>query len=85
MRAAKGQEATTGLDAQSERADQWPGPQDEYDLQVSCRERQVVAPEEKHWLSTPLEAFAGRTPQELIADGRIRDLLIVEAAPARDL
>ena len=31
----------------------------------------VVAPEEKHWLSTPLEAFAGRTPQELIADGRI--------------
>jgi len=36
----------------------------------------VVAPEEKHWLSAPLEAFAGRTPQELIADGRIRDLVI---------
>jgi len=36
----------------------------------------VVAPEEKHWLSTPLEAFSGRTPQELIADGRIRDLVI---------
>jgi transcriptional regulator with XRE-family HTH domain len=36
----------------------------------------VVAPEERHWLSTPLEAFAGRTPQELIADGRIRDLVI---------
>ena len=36
----------------------------------------VVAPEEKHWLSTPLEGFAGRTPQELIADGRIRDLVI---------
>jgi len=36
----------------------------------------VVAPEEKRWLSTPLEAFAGRTPQELIADGRIRDLVI---------
>jgi transcriptional regulator with XRE-family HTH domain len=36
----------------------------------------VVAPEEEHWLSTPLEAFAGRTPQELIADGRIRDLVI---------
>ena len=36
----------------------------------------VVAPEEKHWLRTPLEAFAGRTPQELIADGRIRDLVI---------
>ena len=36
----------------------------------------VVAPEEKHWLSTPLEAFAGRTPQQLIAEGRIRDLVI---------
>ena len=36
----------------------------------------VVAPEEKHWLSSPLEAFAGRAPQELIADGRIRDLVI---------
>jgi len=36
----------------------------------------VVAPEEKHWLSNPLEAFAGRIPQELIADGRIRDLVI---------
>jgi transcriptional regulator with XRE-family HTH domain len=36
----------------------------------------VLAPEENHWLSTPLEAFAGRTPQELIADGRIRDLVI---------
>lgn len=36
----------------------------------------VVAPEEKRWLSSPLEAFAGRTPQELIADGRIRDLVI---------
>jgi hypothetical protein len=36
----------------------------------------VVAPEEKHWLSAPLEAFAGRTPQQLIADGRIRDLVI---------
>jgi transcriptional regulator with XRE-family HTH domain len=36
----------------------------------------VVAPEEKHWLITPLEAFAGRTPQELIAEGRIRDLVV---------
>jgi transcriptional regulator with XRE-family HTH domain len=36
----------------------------------------VVAPEEKHWLNTRLEAFAGRTPQELIADGHIRDLII---------
>ena len=36
----------------------------------------VVAPKEKEWLSSPLEAFAGRTPQALIADGRIRDLVI---------
>ena len=36
----------------------------------------VVAPKEKEWLSSPLEAFAGRTPKELIADGRIRDLVI---------
>jgi transcriptional regulator with XRE-family HTH domain len=36
----------------------------------------VVAPKEKEWLSLPLDAFAGRTPQELIADGRIRDLVV---------
>jgi transcriptional regulator with XRE-family HTH domain len=36
----------------------------------------VVAPKEKEWLSSPLEAFTGRTPQELIADGRIRDLIV---------
>jgi hypothetical protein len=36
----------------------------------------VVASNEKEWLSTPREAFAGRTPQELIADGRIRDLAV---------
>lgn len=36
----------------------------------------VVAPKEKEWLSSPLEAFAGQTPQELIADGRIRDLVV---------
>jgi transcriptional regulator with XRE-family HTH domain len=36
----------------------------------------VVAPKEKEWLSSPLEAVAGRTPQELIADGRIRDLVV---------
>jgi hypothetical protein len=36
----------------------------------------VVAPKEKVWLSSPLEAFAGRTPQQLITDGRIRDLVI---------
>jgi transcriptional regulator with XRE-family HTH domain len=36
----------------------------------------VVAPKEKEWLSSPLETFAGRTPQELIAEGRIRDLVV---------
>jgi transcriptional regulator with XRE-family HTH domain len=36
----------------------------------------VVAPKEKEWLSSPLEAFAGRTPQELISEGRIRDIVV---------
>jgi transcriptional regulator with XRE-family HTH domain len=36
----------------------------------------VVAPEEKTWLSSRLEAFAGKTPRQLIAEGRIRDLVI---------
>lgn len=36
----------------------------------------VVAPKEKEWLSSPLEAFAGRTPKELISEGRIRDLVV---------
>jgi transcriptional regulator with XRE-family HTH domain len=36
----------------------------------------VVAPREKEWLSSPLKAFAGRTPEELIADGRVRDLVV---------
>jgi transcriptional regulator with XRE-family HTH domain len=36
----------------------------------------VVAPKEKEWLSSPLKAFASRTPQQLIAKGRIRDIVI---------
>ena len=36
----------------------------------------VVAPEEKAWLSSPLEAFAGKTPQQLVVEGRSRDLVI---------
>ncbi len=36
----------------------------------------VVAPMEKEWLSSPLEAFAGRSPRRLITEGRIRDLVI---------
>jgi len=31
-----------------------------------------------------LKAFAGRTPQELIADGRIRDLVIESTVGATD-
>ena len=36
----------------------------------------VVAPTEKEWLLSPLEAFAGRSPRQLITEGRIRDLVI---------
>jgi len=36
----------------------------------------VVAPTEKDWLSTQLEAFAGRSPRQLVTEGRIRDLVI---------
>ena len=36
----------------------------------------VVAPNEKEWLSSPLEAFAGRSPRQLVTEGRIRDLVI---------
>ena len=43
---------------------------------LSSMDDYVVAPKEKEWLSSPLEAFAGRTPQQLISDGRIRDLIV---------
>ena len=36
----------------------------------------VIAPQEKGWLSSPLEALGGRTPQHLIVEGRIRDIVI---------
>ncbi len=36
----------------------------------------VIAPKEKEWLSSSLEAFGGRTPQQLIAEGRMRDIVI---------
>jgi transcriptional regulator with XRE-family HTH domain len=36
----------------------------------------VAAPREKEWLSSPLEAFVGRSPRQLITEGRIRDLVI---------
>jgi transcriptional regulator with XRE-family HTH domain len=43
---------------------------------LSRMDEYVVAPEEKEWLSSSLEAFGGRTPQQLIAEGRIRDIVI---------
>ncbi len=36
----------------------------------------VVALSQKEWLSSPLEAFGGRTPRELITEGRIRKLVV---------
>lgn len=36
----------------------------------------VVAPKEKAWLSAPLEALGGRSPQELITEYRIRELVV---------
>jgi transcriptional regulator with XRE-family HTH domain len=36
----------------------------------------VVAPTQKEWLLSPLEAFAGRSPRQLITEGRIRDLVV---------
>jgi len=36
----------------------------------------VVAPQEKEWLSSSLEAFGGRTPHQFIVEGRIRDIVI---------
>lgn len=36
----------------------------------------VVAPNEKEWLSSPLEAFGRRSPRQLITEGRIRDMVI---------
>ena len=36
----------------------------------------VVASMEKEWLLSPLEAFAGSSPQKLITEGRMRDLVI---------
>ena len=36
----------------------------------------VVAPKEAEWLSSPLKAFGSRTPQQLIVEGRMRDIVI---------
>jgi len=43
---------------------------------LSRMDNYIVAPTEKEWLSSPLEAFAGRSPRQLITEGRIRDLVI---------
>jgi transcriptional regulator with XRE-family HTH domain len=36
----------------------------------------VAAPQERTWLASSLGAFQGRTPKELITEGRIRDLVV---------
>jgi hypothetical protein len=42
-----------------------------------CRmDNYVIAPQEKEWLSSSLEASGGRTPKQLIIDGRIREIVI---------
>jgi len=42
---------------------------------LSRMDEYVVASQENQWLSSRLEIFGGRSPRELIVDGRIRDLL----------
>jgi DNA-binding transcriptional regulator YiaG len=36
----------------------------------------VIAPKEREWLQTPLAAFQNRMPSELIAEGKLRDLIV---------
>ena len=36
----------------------------------------VAAPKEKNWISSSLQAFGGHTPQQLVTEGRIRDLVV---------
>jgi DNA-binding transcriptional regulator YiaG len=36
----------------------------------------VSAPREQDWLSTPQQALKNKTPRELIAQGRVRDLIV---------
>jgi transcriptional regulator with XRE-family HTH domain len=36
----------------------------------------VSAPKEREWLSSPLSALRNKTPRELIAGGRVRDLIV---------
>jgi transcriptional regulator with XRE-family HTH domain len=43
---------------------------------LSRMDSYIIAPTEKGWLSSPLEAFAGRSPRQLITESRIRDLVI---------
>ncbi len=36
----------------------------------------VVTPKENKWLSAPLPSFSGRSPRELITEGRICELVV---------
>lgn len=42
---------------------------------LSRMDEYVVASKEKDWLSSPLKALGGRSPRELIIEGRIRELI----------
>jgi DNA-binding XRE family transcriptional regulator len=43
---------------------------------TSLMDEYVSAPREQDWLSTPMPAFQNKTPRELIASGRMRDLTL---------
>jgi transcriptional regulator with XRE-family HTH domain len=43
---------------------------------TSLMDDYVSAPRETEWLSTPLAALQHKTPKELIASGRARDLIV---------
>lgn len=43
---------------------------------MTLMDEYVSAPREQEWLSTPLPAFHGETPRELIVSGRVRDLVV---------
>ncbi len=43
---------------------------------LSCMDDYLVASKERAWLLAPREALCGRSPQELITKGRIRELVV---------
>jgi len=43
---------------------------------LSLMDDYVIAPKEREWLDTPLPAVQNRRPIDLIADGKLRDLIV---------